>query len=266
MTHKDQDTRMATATVTQAPADPASAQAFSGPIGAEYEMLKLICPAAADMSRQVGALLAGWQQPGTGAERPLKVLEIGCGTGITTAALLHARADTEITAVDIAAPMLAQAKGNLTAWSDAGRLYFVETDALCFVKGLPMDSVDVVASGYAFHNFLDDYRCEIVREVHRVLCPGGVLINGDRYALDDSIEQTRVIQDELRQYFRVFAELKRPDLLEDWTLHLFSDEAPEHVMRLEPALALYRDVGFDPVRVLERYDNNAVVSAEKPRA
>jgi len=247
-------------------ADPASEQAFSGLIGAEYEMLKLICPAAADMSRQVGAFLAGWQCPGAVAGRRLKVLEIGCGTGITTAALLHARADTEMTAVDIAAPMLAQAKANLAAWNDSGRLHFVESDALSFVKELPGGSVDVVASGYAFHNFLDDYRCEIVRELHRVLRPGGVLINGDRYALDNTIEQTRVIQDELRQYFRVFAELKRPDLLEDWTLHLFSDEAPEHVMRLGPALALYRGVGFDPVRVHERYRNNAVVSAEKPRA
>lgn len=257
---------MTVAITPSALADPASEQAFSGPIGQEYAMLKLICPAAADMSRQVGAFVGAWQQADAVPDEPLTLVEIGCGTGITTAALLGARSDLDLTAVDIAAPMLAQARTNLAAWIETGRLRLVENDALSLLAGLPADSVDVVASGYAFHNFLDDYRKEVVREVYRVLRPGGVFVNGDRYALDDSVAQTRVIQDELRQYFRVFTELQRPDLLEQWVLHLVSDEAPVHVMRLAPALELYRQTGFDPVRVHDRYQNNAVVSAEKPRA
>jgi ubiquinone/menaquinone biosynthesis C-methylase UbiE len=257
---------MSTVPISLDPGDPASAEAFSGAIGREYEMLKLICPAAADMSRQVGVCVGAWQRPDAPSTGPAAILEIGCGTGITTSALLHAQPDTAITSVDIAATMLAQAEANLAAAIEAGRLRLVESDALSFLFDVPAESVDIVASGYAFHNFLDGYRTQVIREVYRVLRPGGVLINGDRYALDDTAEQTRVVQDELRQYFRVFAELQRPDLLEQWTLHLFNDESPGHVMRLEPALALYRTVGFDPVRVEDRYANNAVVSAEKPRA
>lgn len=256
---------MSTACVPSTPADPASEHAFSGLIGQEYEMLKLICPAAADMSRQVAVQVSAWQPPDDPPAGHLAVVEIGCGTGITTAALLHARSDATVTAVDIAAPMLVQARTNLAEWRETGRLRLIENDALSFLRGLPRDSVDIIASGYAFHNFLDDYRTQVVREVYRVLSPGGVLINGDRYALDDTEQQTRVIQEELRQYFRVFSELRRPDLLEQWTLHLFADEAPEHVMRLEPALALYRKVGFEPVHVHVRYQNNAVVSAAKSR-
>ena len=253
-------------TTTPAPGDPASEQAFSGRIGQEYEMLNLICPAAADISRKVGAFVRAWQPPESVAGRRLTVVEIGCGTGITTSALLQARGDTEITGVDIAGAMLAQAEANLATWMGLGRLRLLECDALSFVAGLSAHSVDIVASAYAFHNFLDEYRARFIGEVFRVLRPGGLLINGDRYALDDAQEQTRVVQDELREYFRVFSELRRPDLLQDWILHLFSDEAPERVMRLQSALTLYRNTGFDPVRVHDRYRNNAVVSAEKPRA
>jgi ubiquinone/menaquinone biosynthesis C-methylase UbiE len=244
-----------------------SDEAFGGLIGREYEMLKLICPAAADMSRQVGVYAGAWTPPQS--DRPagkLKIIEIGCGTGITTSALLHARDDAEITAVDLEATMLEQARRNLSGSIESGRLVTVESDALSFLKGLPDAGVDMIASGYAFHNFRDEYRNAVVGEMFRVLRPGGVFVNGDRYALDDPLEQLKVVQDELRQYFEVFARIKRPDMLEQWVIHLFSDESPDHVMRLASALSLYRAAGFDPVHVHDRYQNNAVVSAEKPLA
>lgn len=239
--------------------------AFAGPIGEEYSMLRLICPAAADMSRQVGTFVRGWQRPdGADPAKPLELLEIGCGTGITSCALLDARDDLVITAVDIAPAMLAQARLNLAEALDRGRIRLVENDALDFLLGLESDSVDMVASGYALHNFEQAYRQQAVREVLRVLKPGGMLVNGDRYALDDTLEHLKVVQDEIRQFFKVFRKRERLDLLEQWIVHLYSDESPDHVMRLGAALADYRSAGFDPVTVHDRYQNNALVSAQKP--
>ncbi len=239
--------------------------AFDGPIGDEYTMLRLICPAAADMSRQVGAFVRGWQRPdAVNQTEPLEVLEIGCGTGITSCALLDARNDLVITAVDIAPAMLAQARVNLAGALGRGRIRLVENDALDFLRGLESDSVDLVASGYALHNFEQSYRQQAVREVLRVLKPGGVLVNGDRYALDDTLEHLNVVQDEVRQFFKVFRELDRLNLLEQWIVHLYSDESPDHVMRLGAALADYQSAGFDPVTVHDRHQNNALVSAQKP--
>ena len=237
---------------------------FNGLIGEEYAMLRLICPPAAEMSRQVRDFLKRWQGGIRRSGVPLRVLEIGCGTGITTLALLSARDDQVITAVDIAPAMLAQARQQLAPWLKEGRVRLVESDALSFLAQWGDDSVDVVASGYAFHNFQQNYRREVLAEVFRVLKPGGVFVNGDRYALDDTLQHLQVIQDEVRQFFATFVKLGRLDLLEQWIVHLFSDESPDHVMPLGSALQSYHEAGFSPVSVHERCRNNALVSAEKP--
>ncbi|WP_026607514.1 class I SAM-dependent methyltransferase [Methylocapsa acidiphila] len=234
---------------------------FSGPIGAEYDMLKLICPAAAAMSLRVGDFVASLPAR---PNRTLDLFEIGCGTGVTTQALLHSRSDLTIAAIDNEPTMLAQAQGNLAGFLGQGRVTLFETDALSGLRSLPAESVDVVASAYAIHNFLDDYRSLALAEAFRVLRPGGFFVNGDRYALDDAAEHTRQTQAEARHYFKTFAAIGRHDLLEQWIIHLFSDESSEHLMRLGPALATMQAVGFEAVEVPFREGVNALLTAVKP--
>ena len=235
---------------------------FSGQIGSEYEMLKLICPAAAEMSRKVGEFVAGWQ-PAYPVRPPLSVFEIGCGTGMTTLALLHARADISLVAVDNEPAMLEQARRNLAPWLEGGRLSLIETDALSGLRDLSAGSIDLIASGYAMHNFLEGYSRQVLCEIFRVLKAGGVFVNGDRYALDDTQAHTRLIQEEVRQYFRTFAAMGRYDLLEPWIVHLFSDESPDHIMRLGSSLAFMSEIGFEEVTVRFRDGVNALLVARK---
>ena len=238
-------------------------QLFSGLIGAEYDMLKLICPGAADISHRVGQFVARWQPPHA-ADGPLRCVELGCGTGITTLALLNGRYDLHIHAVDNEPTMLDQARVHLHAWVGGGRLVFEEADALSALQRMPSASVDVVASGYAIHNFLQAYRYEVMREIARVLRPGGVFVNGDRYALDDTLEHTRLTQTEVRHWFKTFTELGRPDLLESWIVHLFSDESEDHIMRLGPSLACLEQLGFTPIGVEFRDGVNTLLTAVRP--
>lgn len=236
---------------------------FSGQIGSEYETLKLICPAAAEMSRKVGEFVADWR-PAHPVLPPLSVFEIGCGTGMTTLALLHARADISIVAVDNEPAMLEQARRNLAPWLEAGRLSLIETDALSGLRDLPAGSIDLIASGYVLHNFLEGYRRQVLCEILRVLKPGGVFVNGDRYALDDTLAHTRLTQEEVRHYFRTFAAIGRYDLLEQWVVHLFSDESPDHIMRLGPSLAFMSEIGFEQAAVTFRDGVNTLLVARKP--
>ncbi len=223
-------------------------------------MLQLICPAAAEMSRQVGERVATWPESADGS---LQLLEVGCGTGITTLNLL-ARTDLALTAVDNATTMLKQARRNLAEPIRQQRLQLVEDDALSFLQRQPDHSYDGVASAYTLHNFLDPYRHSVLKEILRVLKPGGQFVNGDRYGLDDTLAHLASIQDEARHYFRTFTAIGRTDLLEHWIIHLFSDESPDHVMRLAPALDAMQTLGFVGVDVLFRDGVNALVTGSKP--
>lgn len=121
-----------------------------------------------------------------------------------------------------------------------------------------------MASAYAVHNFLETYRDQVLNEIFRVLRPSGIFVNGDRYALDDTAAHTRLMQDDVRRYFKVFSSINRFDLLEQWVLHLFSDESADHIMRLGPSLTKMRGIGFDPVEVHFRDGVSTLLTAVKP--
>ena len=55
----------------------------------------------------------------------------------------------------------------------------------------------------------------------------------------------------------------RPDLLEQWILHLFSDESEARIMRESASLAELKDAGFQHVQLKSRLEVNAVMTAVK---
>ena len=235
---------------------------FSGVIGQDYEMLKLICPLAAEMSRLVG-VETGKYRPEQALE-DLIVVELGGGTGITTLNILLANDRLKITSIDNEPTMQAQAKKNLEKWINEGKLCFSGDDALSALKNLAANSADIIASAYTLHNFLDDYRSKVILEIFRVLKPGGLFVNGDRYALDDISAHTRQLQADISHWFSVLTEMQRLDLLEHWVVHVMSDESENHVMRETPALDLLWNTGFTEIRLTNRNEANALVTAVKP--
>ncbi len=148
---------------------------------------------------------------------------------------------------------------------ETGRLRLIENDALSHLQGLLANSIDIIASAYTLHNFLHGYRQQVLVEILRVLKPGGLFVNGDRYAVDDRGEHLKNTQEEVKSYFRVFLAMNRPDLLEQWVVHLFSDESEDHIMRLQPALDDMAAIGFSNIDLHYREGTNALVSAVKPQ-
>jgi ubiquinone/menaquinone biosynthesis C-methylase UbiE len=234
---------------------------FSGTMGKEYEMLFLVCPLAAKMSQLVGDAVADYSK--THSEK-INVVELGGGTGITTHAILSVTDNAVVTSIDNEPTMQAQAQQNLHSWEQAGRLVFSGNDALSALQVLESNSVDVVASAYTLHNFSDNYRAQVISEIFRVLKRGGQFINGDRYGLDDISAHTLAIQHEVTGYFKVFTAQNRLDLLEQWIVHLFSDESENHVMRESFSLQQLAQAGFIHINLMHRAEVNALVTAVKP--
>jgi len=237
---------------------------FQGAFAEDYAFLQLICPAVTDCARRSSLALATLPLDFSG--QPLRRLEIGCGSGLSSRAFLDARDDLYLEAIDLAPTMLDQALHNLEEDITRGRLVLHLTDALSFLEQTPSDSLDLVLSNYAIHNFLDGYRTKVMKEIFRVMKPGAFFINGDRYGMDNPEEHLKALQEEVRGYFRVFKTMDRWDLLEDWVIHVLSDESLDHVMRLTPSLDVMRDCGFDQIEILHRETVNTNLIARKALA
>lgn len=97
------------------------------------------------------------------------VLEIGCGTGNVTARARRAAPAAQLTATDPDPRALARARGK--AGNAGVRFQSAYAQRLPFADG----SFDRVLSSMMLHHLDDEVQAAALREVHRVLRPGGRL-------------------------------------------------------------------------------------------
>ncbi len=98
-----------------------------------------------------------------------KVLDIGCGTGTFLVMLKRKRADVEASGLDPDPKALNRAKAKATRVGVSVRLDQGFADALPYQS----HSLDSVFSSFMFHHLEEENREKSLREVVRVLKPGG---------------------------------------------------------------------------------------------
>jgi ubiquinone/menaquinone biosynthesis C-methylase UbiE len=118
-----------------------------------------------------------------GRARPLRVLEIACGTGRAGAQLLRALPDASYTGVDLSPYYIEVARERLRASS---RVSLVVANAEDLP--LPDQSFDAVFSVYLFHELPRNARREVWAQMRRVLRPGGCLVVEDSLQPQDAGE------------------------------------------------------------------------------
>jgi ubiquinone/menaquinone biosynthesis C-methylase UbiE len=108
-------------------------------------------------------------------DRPLKVLDVGCGTGVFASRIRYALPKAKVWGVDLVAGMLE--KGRERWRRHAGFVTPVQGDSerLPFAGG----AFDVVTCANSFHHYPHQERA--VAEMHRVLRPEGRLLLVDGY-------------------------------------------------------------------------------------
>jgi len=126
------------------------------------------------------------------ARRPARVLDVATGGGHT--ALAFAGIAPRVVAYDLTEPMLAAARGHIRARGGAN-VEFVAGDA----GRLPFrdESFDVVTCRTAAHHFADVPAA--VRQIHRVLRPGGSLLLQDILGHDDADANAFILEVEKRR-------------------------------------------------------------------
>ncbi len=236
-------------------------QRFQGAMSADYMLVRLAIPDFDALQRLVAGAVADYAPAGSSA--PLRLLDLGCGDGVTSHAILSGRPDVLVTSLDNEAMMARQATDRLASFIGAGRCQVVLHDALGYLGGQRESTFDVVASALALHNLHRDYRHKLHQEIYRVLRPGGLFVNADKYASSDE-QRFGALQGTLGRFFDLFVPLGKLDLLRACVLHEVADERPERVMWEADTVRELADLGFGNAEVRSRLQMAALLVANKP--
>lgn len=111
----------------------------------------------------------------TGAASPLRILDVGCGTGVFAERMRHAFPDALVYGMDLVAGMLTRGQARWQAHADRIAPIQGDSERLPFASA----SFDILTCANSFHHYPDQARA--VREMYRVLKPGGRLLLIDGY-------------------------------------------------------------------------------------
>jgi ubiquinone/menaquinone biosynthesis C-methylase UbiE len=115
----------------------------------------------------------------------LQLLDLGCGTGASTAALVEMAPEARITAVDASAEMLAQARRK--PWPSTVR--FVHGNAENLAMSGIVGPYDGILSAYLLRNLV--HRDATLRQIYRLLRPGAPIAIHE-YSVRDSV-RSRIV-------------------------------------------------------------------------
>jgi tRNA (cmo5U34)-methyltransferase len=106
-----------------------------------------------------------------------RVLDLGAGTGLLSAAVLDRHPGVEVVLLDGAPEMLARSQERLPA--DSSTIVVGDLRA-----ALPAGPFDAVVSALAIHHLEDPQKRELFARIHAALRPGGVFVNAEQVLAD----------------------------------------------------------------------------------
>lgn len=198
---------------------------------------------------------------GTRSDEVLSMLEIGCGTGLTTEIILSADPRIHLKAIDNE-PGIVEAAQLRFEDRETGRLSIVCADAFEYLKQQQDESFDSVLSAMVLHNLSAEYRKQIYAEIWRVLRKEGLFVNVDKYAQEDEGEHQEALAWQLEQ-FKIFDKVGRPDQHEKWRKHYLEDEEPGVILREQDFIRDLESLGFSDITQVYRCQMEASYTARK---
>ncbi len=183
---------------------------------------------------------------------PQRVLELGAGTGLMSAAISVRCPNTELVLVDAAPAMLAQAQRRLAGHPA------LRCEVLDYSQGLPAGPFDAVMSSLSIHHLTHADKQTLFVRILRALKPGGVFVNADQV-----LGPTPEIEAHYQRVWELQARaagVSEPDLqaaLERQKLDISA--------RLDEQLDWLQAAGFEQVDCVFKDYRFAVMKAVRPR-
>jgi ubiquinone/menaquinone biosynthesis C-methylase UbiE len=126
---------------------------------------------------------------GYGPARPMKLLDVACGTGHLLRMLGKALPDARLFGLDLSPQYIARARETLPREMDVS-LVCDDAEKVPFVDG----HFDAATNLYLLHEVPRDVRDRVLGEMFRVVRPGGLAIVADSLQFHDAPELTRELR------------------------------------------------------------------------
>jgi len=106
---------------------------------------------------------------------PLRILDLGCGTGLELEFLFQRVPNAQVTGIDLAEEMLALLQQRYISYASQIALL---TDSYLTMPFEPQ-AYDHIISALSLHHVLRDTKRELYAKIHAALRPGGTYVEGD---------------------------------------------------------------------------------------
>jgi ubiquinone/menaquinone biosynthesis C-methylase UbiE len=228
---------------------------YSGDLVKYHHQIYACIPHAREMHIEAAKAIneSAWRRQ----DLKLQIAEIGCGEGETTREILKLCPGVEITATDISSEMIERARKKLRKYVMNGDLHLYDFDAFDVLPMVKKNLCDVFTSTWTLHNFEVGERNGLLREAHRILRPGGLLVIMDKM-YDENLNLNRMFREQVKFYDKL------PDQIKDAIRnHERGDFSPEVRINRGEFIATLKDIGFSEVWTRKRIINDEVVCARK---
>jgi tRNA (cmo5U34)-methyltransferase len=231
---------------------------FHGVIGGrDYGLVRLALTYYDDLEACIGLTVREHAARLTD-KQSITVVDLGCGTGLTTREIMKSDSRTRVTAIDNESFMLETATEDLR--DHGGRINFVESDLITFLLEQPSESIDIIVSGFCIHNLEPAYRARLFQEIGRVLVKGGLFVNGDKSVRNDPEEHAEDYRATIAS-FDVYDGIGRADFKAAYIVHYIEDERVRFTQaEQEEHLTT---AGFTGIHVVRRFSMDCVMAATK---
>jgi tRNA (cmo5U34)-methyltransferase len=185
---------------------------------------------------------------------PIRVLDLGCGTGTVAQYILQAFPQSHVTCLDFSKQMIGMAQAKLANFS---RVSYLVQD---FREYTPTHSYHAVVSSLALHHLVtDEEKRAFYQKIHNTLLPGGCFYNAD-VVLGASEYLQSIYMGRWKAFMQ--RQISKEEVENVW-LQKYSEE--DRPAQLVEQLTWLSDIGYSNVDVLWKYYNFAVYGSTKSR-
>lgn len=180
------------------------------------------------------------------------ILDLGCGTGVTTSILLDFYPNAEVIAIDLFDEMLIHAKNRLRQYD--GQVKFIKDDFRTFIWE---DGIDVCVSALALHHILPNEKQDLFRKICNSMNAEGrfILIDWTKF-------QSDMVQHKAFEVAVDYATKSVHDqgIVSSWLEHWQNINIPDSVNDM---LVWLKKAGFKNAECVFRFYGLCMIIAEK---